>query len=132
MTGNGCYELEFEVRDYECDLQGIVNNAVYLNYLEHTRHRHLKSRGIDFAALHERGCDLVVTRSEIDYERPLRSGDRFVVRSRMRRQRRVRFQFEQEIVKLPGRERVLQAVITGTGVIDGRIGLPPELQKLPG
>ena len=132
MTGNGCYELEFEVRDYECDLQGIVNNAVYLNYLEHTRHRHLKSRGIDFSALHERGCDLVVTRSEIDYERPLRSGDRFVVRSRMRRQRRVRFQFEQEIVKLPGRERVLQAVITGTGVIDGRIGLPPELQKLPG
>ena len=50
----------------------------------------------------------------------------------MRRQRRIRFLFEQEIVKLPGQERVLQAVITGTGVIDGRIGLPPELQKLPG
>ena len=132
MTGNGCFELEFEVRDYECDLQGIVNNAVYLNYLEHARHRHLKSLGIDFAALHERGCDLVVTRSEIDYESPLRSGDRFVVRSRMRRQRRVRFQCEQEIVKLPEGARVLRAVITGTGVIDGRIGLPPELQQLPG
>ncbi len=132
MSGNGCFELEFEVRDYECDLQGIVNNAVYLNYLEHARHRYLKSIGIDFAALHERGCDLVVTRSEIDYESPLRSGDRFVVRSRMRRQRRIRFLFEQEVVKLPGQERVLQAVITGTGVIDGRIGLPPELQQLPG
>ena len=131
MSGNGCFELEFEVRDYECDLQGIVNNAVYLNYLEHTRHRHLKSLGIDFAALHERGCDLVVTRSEIDYERPLRSGDRFVVRSRMRRQRRIRFLFEQEVVRLPGQERVLQAVITGTGVIDGKVGLPPELQQLP-
>ena len=30
------YELEMKVRDYECDLQGIVNNANYQHYLEHT------------------------------------------------------------------------------------------------
>ena len=29
------YELEMKVRDYECDLQGIVNNANYQHYLEH-------------------------------------------------------------------------------------------------
>ena len=28
------YEMEMMVRDYECDMQGIVNNAVYQNYLE--------------------------------------------------------------------------------------------------
>jgi len=28
------FKVDFEVRDYECDLQGIVNNAVYQNYLE--------------------------------------------------------------------------------------------------
>ena len=33
------YELAFSVRDYECDLQGIVNNAVYQNYYEHPRHQ---------------------------------------------------------------------------------------------
>ena len=32
------FELEMEVRDYECDLQGIVNNANYQHYTEHTRH----------------------------------------------------------------------------------------------
>ena len=32
------FQLEFQVRDYECDMQGHVNNAVYLNYLEHCRH----------------------------------------------------------------------------------------------
>ena len=30
------YELKMKVRDYECDLQGIVNNANYQHYLEHT------------------------------------------------------------------------------------------------
>ena len=28
------YRLKFKVRDYECDMQGIVNNSVYQNYLE--------------------------------------------------------------------------------------------------
>jgi len=60
------FKLEFEVRDYECDLQGIVNNARYLNYLEHTRHKYLLSKGIDFARLHNEGIDLVVSRIEID------------------------------------------------------------------
>ena len=32
------FETEMEVRDYECDIQGIVNNANYLHYTEHTRH----------------------------------------------------------------------------------------------
>ena len=46
-------ELEMKVRDYECDLQGIVNNANYQHYLEHTRHEFLTSVGVSFAALHE-------------------------------------------------------------------------------
>ena len=49
LTDNFRYRLQFEVRDYECDLQGIVNNAVYQNYLEHARHQLLKSIGVDFA-----------------------------------------------------------------------------------
>jgi acyl-CoA thioester hydrolase len=35
---NEHFKLEFEVRDYEYDLSGVVNNAVYQNYLEHARH----------------------------------------------------------------------------------------------
>ena len=62
--GNYSFKLEFEVRDYECDLSGIVNNAVYQNYLEHTRHAFLKSRGLDFAALEDQGITLVVIRRQ--------------------------------------------------------------------
>jgi len=46
---NYIYELEMKVRDYECDLQGIVNNANYQHYLEHTRHEFLTSVGVSFA-----------------------------------------------------------------------------------
>ena len=132
MSNQQNFDLELEVRDYECDLQGIVNNAIYLNYLEHARHQLLRNIGVDFAKLHEGGCDLVVTRAELDYEQPLRSGDRFVVRSVLKRQRRIRFVFEQEILKFPKMERVLQGIIIGTGVINGKIGLPSELLELLG
>ena len=129
MTSHA-FELEFDVRDYECDLQGVVNNAVYLNYLEHARHRHLRSLGLDFAQLHEQGCDLVITRAEVDYRSPLRSGDRFVVRLSLGRESRLRFVFAQTIHRLPGLELVLEARITGTGIIDGRPGLTAEVQAL--
>lgn len=124
------FELEFEVRDYECDLQGMVNNAVYLNYLEHTRHQYLRSRDIDFAALHEAGCDLVMTRCEVDFKGSLRSGDRFVVLMSLGRESRLRFIFHQKVLRLPGRDAMLEARIIGTGLIDGRPGLPKALQSL--
>lgn len=124
------FELEFEVRDYECDLEGVVNNAVYLNYLEHARHSYLRTRGLDFAQLHEEGCDLVMTRAEIDYKIPLRSGDRFVVRLNIGRESRLRFVFEQAVYRLPGQELVLEARIIGTGIISGKPGLPDKVQAL--
>ena len=71
------FSLQMKVRDYECDLQQIVNNAVYQQYCEHARHEYLRQLGIDFAALHDRGIDLVLVRAEVDYHYPLRSGDRF-------------------------------------------------------
>ena len=43
------FTMKMSVRDYECDLQGIVNNANYLHYIEHTRHEFLKHAGANFA-----------------------------------------------------------------------------------
>ncbi len=126
------FEVEFDVRDSECDLQGVVNNAVYQHYFEHARHRYLLAKGFDFVQLHQLGCDLVVTRAEIDYLGALRPGDRFVVGSTASRQSPLRFLFEQEIFRLPDDERVTRARFVGTGVIDGRPGLPLQLRVLLG
>lgn len=59
MKTDYIFELNMKVRDYECDLQGIVNNANYQHYIEHTRHEFLLSKGISFADLHARGIDAV-------------------------------------------------------------------------
>jgi len=116
------------VRDYECDLQGIVNNAVYLNYLEHARHRHLLSLGVDFVEMAGRGLNMVVTRMEVDYLRPLRAGDTFAVSSSMRRVSRLRFRFDQSITLEPGGEDVIRAAVLGTVVNEeGRPVATPEL-----
>lgn len=122
------FELELSVRDYECDLQGIVNNAVYQNYLEHARHEFLKSRGLDFAEIARRGVNLVVVRVELDFLRSLTSGDRFVVRLRAEQLSRLRFGFQQDIFRLPDLTPVLRARVIGTGVTAaGRPCLPDEI-----
>jgi acyl-CoA thioester hydrolase len=110
--------LEFKVRDYECDLQGIVNNAVYQNYLEHARHEYLVSRGVDFAALAAEGVLPVVVRAELDYKRPLRPGDAFLVEVRCAMEGRVRMVFLQDIRHVDG-GLVLSARFVTT-VLDAR------------
>ncbi|QKG80354.1 acyl-CoA thioesterase [Tenuifilum thalassicum] len=123
------FELEFEVRDYECDLQGIVNNARYLNYLEHTRHKFLLSKGIDFAKLHDEGIDLVVSRIEIDYKYSLTSGDKFIVRLNAHKEGFLRMIFEQEVVKLPEQKIAVKAKVIGVGLKNGR---PIKIDSIPG
>ena len=79
-----CYETRMAVRDYECDIEGIVNNANYLHYCEHTRHLFLKECGLSFAEMHEKGVDAVVARMSLQYKVPLRPDDEFVSRLGLR------------------------------------------------
>ena len=125
------FKLEFAVRDYECDLAGMVNNASYLHYLEHVRHQFLKSRDVDFAGLAHKGIYLVVLRIEADYLYSLRSGDRFFVGTDLERVSRLRFGFQQDIYRLPDEKPVLRAKVIGTTVDDrGKPMLPRELEGI--
>jgi acyl-CoA thioester hydrolase len=103
------FRLEFAVRDYECDLQGIVNNANYQHYLEHARHEFLLSKGINFSELHQEGIDLIVTRVEIDYKFPLKSRDRFFVTVNIRREGILRLVFVQDILRITDEKHIIHA-----------------------
>jgi len=125
------HQLEFKVRDYECDMQGVVNNGVYQNYLEHARHEFLQSHGINFAEVTAAGINLVVTRAELDYKNSLVSNDLFVVRSLVRQVSRVRFEFQQDLFRLPDETLMLAARITGTSLNrQGRPFVPEMLADL--
>ena len=125
------FSWQSEVRDYECDMQGIVNNAVYQNYLEHARHLFLKNIGIDFAEVTLRGIYFIVTRIEIDYKYPLRAGNRFSVTAEIERVSRVRFAFLQEITCLDNDKLCIKARVMAAAMNrEGRPIYPRELEEL--
>lgn len=109
-----------KVRDYECDLQGIVNNANYQHYIEHTRHEFLLSRGISFAALHEQGIDAVVARLNMAFKQPLRSGDEFISRLALRKDG-LRYVFQQDIYRYPDEKPVIKATVDAVCVVNGKL-----------
>ncbi|MFT5398538.1 MAG: acyl-CoA thioester hydrolase [Planctomycetota bacterium] len=123
------HEIEFTVRDYECDMQAVVNNGIYQNYLEHARHEYLLARGINFADVTAQGINMVVIRAVLDYRNSLTSGDHFVVKTSVKKVSPLRFQFSQNIYRRPDQSIVLQASITATSVNQhGRPFLPKFLK----
>ena len=117
------FEIEFQVRDYECDMAGIVNNSVYLNYLEHARHEFIKTMGFSFKELLAAEIFTVVARADLSYKTPLKSGDSFTVKIRVEHSG-VRYIFYQDIYRLPDHKLCLKGVITTTSLIDEKIVTP--------
>ena len=126
---NYIFSLEMEVRDYECDLQGIVNNANYQHYTEHTPHEFLRTHGVSFAELHTRGIDAVVARMQLQFKTPLRSADRFVSRLALRKEG-IKYVFQQDIFRLPDERPVLKSTVEAVCLVDGKLSDCEELNRL--
>ncbi|MBN2646631.1 MAG: acyl-CoA thioesterase [Thiotrichales bacterium] len=110
------FSVSMQVRDYECDLQGVVNNAVYLNYLEHARHQFLQHLGVDFAQYTAQGVHLMLVRCELDFKASLRPNDRFDVEVALQRESRLKYAFVQRIVRHPDQSLVAQARAIGVAL----------------
>ena len=124
------YELEFKVRDYECDIQGIVNNAVYQNYLEHTRHEFLLENSVSFDLLHQQGVDAVVARIEMAFKTPLKSGDEFISKLYVVKEG-IKYVFHQTIFRKSDFKVCLKAKVETVVVIQGKLSAShPQLEKL--
>lgn len=122
------YELEFKVRGYECDLEGIVNNSVYLNYLEHTRHEFMGTIGLNFSDLFSRGIIIVAARAELAFKASLRYNDQFVVRLRVESEG-IKNIFYQDIYRLPDEKLCLKGIVTSTTIVNGRLAVAPVIRE---
>ena len=114
------FETKMEVRDYECDIEGIVNNANYLHYMEHTRHLFLKECGLSFAEMHNKGVDAVVARMQCD--------DEFLSRLWLEKQG-VRYIFHQDIFRANDEKLCLKATVELVCLINGRLGNSEDYDK---
>lgn len=122
------YELPFKVRDYECDIQGIVNNSVYQNYLEHTRHEFILTEKISFTDLHNKGIDVVVARIEMAFKTPLRSENEFVCKLNIKKEG-IKYVFYQDIFRLPDNVLCVRAKVETVALVNGRLKNCDELDE---
>ncbi|MFD0318131.1 acyl-CoA thioesterase [Streptomyces flavalbus] len=96
------FSVPVTVRGYETDVQGHLNQAVYLNYAEHARWSLLQAAGISQSGLVGRGVGPVALETTIRYRRELLAGDEVDVTCAFEWSGGKTFRIEQRIVKADG------------------------------
>ena len=114
------FETRMMVRDYECDIEGIVNNANYLHYCEHTRHLFLKQCGLSFAEMHEKGVDAVVARMSMQFKTPLRPDDTFVSRLGLTKEG-IKYVFHHDLYREADEKLCFRANVELVCIVGGRL-----------
>ena len=120
MNKNYIFETRMAVRDYECDIEGIVNNANYLHYCEHTRHLFLKQCGLSFAEMHEKGVDAVVARMTMQFKTPLKPDDEFVSRLRLTKEG-IKYVFHHDLYRSADEKLCFRAQVELVCIVNGRL-----------
>lgn len=114
------FKLNMKVRDYECDLQGVVNNSNYQHYMEHTRHEFLESLGENFGAMHEKGIDAFVSSVSIQFRQSLRSGDEFISCLNVKKNG-PKLEFEQDIYRVSDGALATKGKVESVVVENGKL-----------
>lgn len=124
------FEHILKVRDYECDAQGIVNNANYQHYYEVVRHEFLEQHGLNFYELHEQGIDAVVVSVYIRYKHSLRGGNDFICTVDSIEKEGIRYIFNQKIIRLKDNKVCSTAKIEIACMVNGKVGKPDLFDKI--
>jgi len=119
-------ECSLQVRTYECDSYGHVNNANYLNYLEYARYELLKDVGFDYPGAIKAGYGMFISRVEIDYKKPALTDDILRIKTWPVKKGAVSGTLAQEIRR--GDDIVAEAKVTWA-FVDSKTGTPVRIPK---
>lgn len=122
------FEYKMKVRDYECDSQGVVNNANYLHYFEATRHEMMELCGLRLRDLTDANVLPVVRNANINYRNSLRGSEEFFCTISIDR-KGLRYLFTQQIIRVPDKVLCASAVIEVVCLIDGKVSKPELFDK---
>src|SRR6266481_8345078 len=117
-------EITIRVRYAETDRMGLVHHTNYLIYFEQGRTELLRSLGLSYKDLEDKGYLLVLTRAEIRYRSPARYDDLLTLRTSVVRTTAVRIDHHYELF----RDGTLLAEGSSTLACVDRDG---RLQELP-
>src|ERR1044072_6484188 len=88
-----------QVMFFDTDCAAVVHNIAYLRFIEIARTLLAEQLGLGLAQMAENQKNPVVVRTEIDYRRAAKLGDRLVVEGWLGRQERARFSCAFRIVR---------------------------------
>lgn len=117
------FTYKMKVRDYELDVQGIVNNANYQHYYEAGRHEFLETCNASFIEAHNSGTDPVVSSISIKYRQPLKSLDEFYVTVNLKKEG-IRYIFFQKIIRASDNQVCSEATVEVVCTVDGKVVKP--------
>jgi len=117
-------EYSLQVRTYECDSYGHVNNANYLNYLEAARYEHLKDIGFDYVKAVDSGYGVYIARIEIDYKKPATTDDVLTIKTWPIKKGSVSGTLAQKIYR--GGDLLIEAAVTWA-FVNTKTGMPVKI-----
>ena len=93
-------ETPVQVMFYDTDCAAVVHNLAYLRFIELARTDLGEQLGLGLEEMNRTQLFPVLVRTEIEYKRPGRLGDRLVVRARLESVERSRFWVACEVVRV--------------------------------
>ena len=109
-----------KVRDYECDVYGSATNAYVQRYLEVTRLEFMEEIGETFRKWHENGIDMMVTKVDLKFIKPMMSSEKFHSLMNIR-QDGPRVIFEQEIRSKLDMHLCVRAAVEIVSIVNGQL-----------
>jgi acyl-CoA thioester hydrolase len=124
---NDFNRISFRVRYAETDQMGFVYYGNYAQYLEMGRVAWLRSLGISYKTMEERGVMLPVISMQLDFKKPALYDDLITVETKLKKTPTVRIEFDYKIYN--EQEELLVTANTVLAFIDMKTNRPARCPK---